>query len=85
MPETAAPAFDFSADADLISFLKAIPDGRYRRGVRYPQWYLLLVTVLGDFQERCHSSAATQAALIKGSSRIGLVSSIGLLIHTSSG
>ena len=25
------------ADAnDLISFLKAIPDGRYRRGVRYP-------------------------------------------------
>ncbi len=40
MPETAAPAVDFSADADLISFLKAIPDGRYRRGVRYPQWYL---------------------------------------------
>jgi hypothetical protein len=38
MPETAAPAVDFSADADLISFLKAIPDGRYRRGVRYPQW-----------------------------------------------
>ena len=32
---------------DLISFLKAIPDGRYRRGVRYPQWFLLLVAVLG--------------------------------------
>ncbi len=30
MPETAVPAVDFSADADLISFLKAIPDGRYR-------------------------------------------------------
>ncbi len=53
----------FSADgqdgpADLISFLKAIPDGRYRRGVRYPQWFLLLVAVLGilspRFQERCH-------------------------------
>jgi hypothetical protein len=38
MPETAPPAVDFSADADLISFLKASPDGRYRRGVRYPQW-----------------------------------------------
>ena len=36
MPETTAPAVDFSADADLITFLKAIPDGRYRRGVRYP-------------------------------------------------
>lgn len=42
MPETAVPAVDFSADADLISLLKAIPDGRYRRGVSYPQWYLLL-------------------------------------------
>ena len=39
----------------------------------------------GDFQERCHSWAATQAAWIKFSSRIGLGSSIGLLIHTSSG
>ncbi len=29
---------------DLISFLKAIPNGRYRRGVRYPQWFLLLLT-----------------------------------------
>ncbi len=38
MPETAAPAVDFIADTDLISFLKAIPDGRYRCGVRYPQW-----------------------------------------------
>ena len=39
----------------------------------------------GDFQESCHSLAATQAAWIKGSSRFGLVSSIGLLIHTSAG
>ena len=39
----------------------------------------------GDFQERYHSSAATRAARIKGSSRIGLGSSIGLLIQTSSG
>lgn len=39
----------------------------------------------GDFQGRCHSLAATQAATIKGSARIGSGSSGGLLIHTSSG
>ncbi len=33
MPETGAPAVDFSADADLISFLKANMGGRYRRDV----------------------------------------------------
>jgi hypothetical protein len=32
--------------ADLISFLQAIPEGRMRRGVRFPQWFLLLVAVL---------------------------------------
>jgi len=60
MPETAAPAVDFSADADLISFLKAIPDNRYRRGVRYPQWYLLLITVLGILSD-CRSSRDLEA------------------------
>jgi len=55
----------FSADgqdgpADLISFLKAIPDGRYRRGVRYPQWYLLLVAVLGILSG-CRSSRDLEA------------------------
>jgi hypothetical protein len=60
MPETTAPAVDFSADADLITFLKAIPDGRYRRGVRYPQWYLLLVAVLGILSD-CRSSRDLEA------------------------
>lgn len=60
MPETTAPAIDFSADADLITFLKAIPDGRYRRGVRYPQWYLLLVAVLGILSD-CRSSRDLEA------------------------
>ena len=60
MHQTAAPAVDFSADADLISFLKAIPDGRYRRGVRYPQWYLLLVAVLGILSG-CRSSRDLEA------------------------
>ncbi len=37
--ETQAPA----TDLDLISFLRAIPDTRMRRGIRIPAWYLLLV------------------------------------------
>jgi hypothetical protein len=48
MPETHSAAADQSAPDDLISFLKAIPDGRYRCGVRYPQLFLLLVAVLGS-------------------------------------
>ena len=43
MPENASPA----TDLDLISYLRAIPDARMRRGVRIPAWYLLLVAVLG--------------------------------------
>jgi hypothetical protein len=43
-----------NASADLISFLKALPDGRMRRGVRFPQWFLLLVAVLGILS-RCQS------------------------------
>jgi hypothetical protein len=47
MPDSLSTAADQPVADDLISFLKAIPDGRYRRGVRYPQWFLLLVAVLG--------------------------------------
>ena len=49
MPQTPSAAAAQPTPDDLISFLKAIPDGRYRRGVCYPQWYLLLVTVLGIY------------------------------------
>ena len=35
------------ATLDLISFLRAIPDPRMKRGIRIPAWYLLLVAVLG--------------------------------------
>jgi hypothetical protein len=31
---------------DLISFLNALPDCRMRRGVRFPQWWMLLVAIL---------------------------------------
>ena len=55
MPETCSAAVDRAASDDLISFLKAIPDGRYRRGVRYPQLFLLLVAVLGILSG-CRSS-----------------------------
>ena len=50
MPETELPA----TDLDLISFLRAIPDARMRRGIRIPAWYLLLVAVLGILI-RCQS------------------------------
>ncbi len=47
IPETPSAAAAQPTPDHLISFLKAIPDGRYRRGVRYPQWFLPLVAVLG--------------------------------------
>ena len=34
-----------STDPDLISFLRAIPDTRMRRGIRIPAWYLELVAI----------------------------------------
>ncbi|MCP9790534.1 ISAs1 family transposase [Vulcanococcus limneticus Candia 3F8] len=43
-----------ATDLDLISYLKAIPDSRMRRGVRIPAWYLLLVAVLGILS-KCES------------------------------
>ncbi len=55
MPETQVSATEDSAPSDLISFFKAIPDGRFRRGVRYPQWFLLPVAVLGILSG-CRSS-----------------------------
>lgn len=60
MPETCSAPDDQAAPNDLISFLKAIPDGRYRRGVRYPQWFLLLVAVLGILSG-CRSSRDLEA------------------------
>ena len=35
-----------AAATDLNSFLKALPDCRMRRGIRYPQWWMLLVAIL---------------------------------------
>lgn len=60
MPNTPDAAVDQADANDLISFLKAIPDGRYRRGVRYPQWFLLLVAVLGILSG-CRSSRDLEA------------------------
>jgi hypothetical protein len=59
IPETHSAAGDQPSPDDLIGFLKAIPDGRYRRGVRYPQWYLLLVAVLGILSG-CRSSPGSR-------------------------
>jgi len=35
-----------AAASDQISFLKALPDCRMRRGIRFPQWWILLVAIL---------------------------------------
>jgi hypothetical protein len=40
------PAATPAAASDLISFLKALPDCRMRRGIRFPQWWMLLVAIL---------------------------------------
>ncbi len=42
MPESASAA----TDLDLISYFKALPDCRMRRGIRFPQWWMLLVAIL---------------------------------------
>ena len=36
-----------ASPSDLIGFLQSLPEGRKRRGVRYPQWLLLLLAILG--------------------------------------
>jgi hypothetical protein len=39
-----------SAATDLISFLMALPDCRMRRGIRYLQWWMLLVAILSIYR-----------------------------------
>lgn len=55
MRETNFTVNDRIARSDLINVLKANPDGRFRRGVRYPQWILLLVGVLRILSGGCSS------------------------------
>ena len=45
-PLALEPATTPAAASDLISFLKALPDCRMRRGIRFPQWWMLLVAIL---------------------------------------
>ena len=33
-----------------MSFLKALPDFRMRRGIRFPQWWRLLVAILAIYR-----------------------------------
>jgi len=60
MPQNTVAVTDSVAPGDLLSFLKAIPDARSRHGVRYPQWFLLLVAVLGIISG-CRSSRDLEA------------------------
>jgi len=45
-PEYHGIAREPSHCKDLISFLKAHPDCRLHREIRYPQWWMLLVAIL---------------------------------------
>jgi hypothetical protein len=45
-----SPLDNSAAATDLISFLKALPDCRLRRGIRYPQWWILLVAILAIYR-----------------------------------
>jgi hypothetical protein len=49
MKETRDSFENYSTSHDLISFFRAIPDGHIRRGLRHPQWFLLLMPVLGIY------------------------------------
>jgi len=40
------PATTPAIASDLISFLKALADCRMRRGIRFAQWWMLLVAIL---------------------------------------
>jgi hypothetical protein len=42
----ATPLQNPAAATDQISFLKALPDCRMRRGVRFLDWWMLLVAIL---------------------------------------
>lgn len=44
-----------TASSDLIAFLQSLPESRKRRGVRYPQWLLLLMAILGILSD-CRSA-----------------------------
>ncbi len=60
MPETALPPTDLNP----ISFLRAIPDARMRRGIRIPALYLLRVAALGILS-RCQSLRDTERFAIR--------------------
>ena len=49
MPVASDPG-QLDAPADLITLLQALPSCRMRRGVRYPQWWMLLVAILAVYR-----------------------------------
>ncbi|MCP9835637.1 MULTISPECIES: transposase family protein [unclassified Cyanobium] len=45
-----------ASPSDLIGFLQSLPEGRKRRGVRYPQWLLLLMVAILGILSGCRSA-----------------------------
>jgi hypothetical protein len=52
-PLASQPATTPGAASDLINFLKAVPDLRMRWGIRFPQWWMLLVAILSNLSCQC--------------------------------
>ena len=48
----ASPLENSAAASNLISFLKALPYCRLRRGISDPQWWIQLVAILGNLSNQ---------------------------------
>jgi hypothetical protein len=46
------PVANPAVSSDLISFLKALPVCWMRRGIRFPQWWMLIVGILAIYRSR---------------------------------
>ena len=53
--ECSSLLFKPASPSDLIGFLQSLPEGRKRRGVRYPQWLVLLMAIL-EILSGCRSA-----------------------------
>ena len=54
-----------AAATDLISFLKPLPDCGMRRGVRFPQWWMLLVAILAILAARHRRTGGRKPASVQ--------------------
>ena len=56
------PLADPAITFDLIAFLQALPEGRRRQGVRYPQWLMFLMAILAILSRCCNAKDPERVA-----------------------